>query len=74
MCMCVSVCHLLLQDAVKYEDEHSLQRVKDGKEVGHDDCTLIDIHQSKCPGQPQQTQQSYGTYNPGPKRERVSER
>ncbi len=66
--MCVY--HLLLQDAVKYEDEHSLQRVKDGEEVCHDDCTLIDIHQPKCPGQPQQTQQSYGTYNPGPKRER----
>lgn len=43
--------HLLLQYAVKDEDEHALQRVEDGEQVGHDDGALVDVHQAKGPGQ-----------------------
>lgn len=56
--------NLLLQDAVKYEDEHALQRVKDGEEVRHDHCTLVNIHQAERPGQAQQTEQSDGSDYP----------
>ncbi len=56
--------NLLLQDAVKYEDEHALQRVKDGEEVRHDHCTLVNIHQAERPGQAQQTEQRDGSDYP----------
>lgn len=51
----VSVClpHLFLQDTVKDEDEHALQGVEDGEEVGHDDGALVDVHQPERPGQAQ---------------------
>lgn len=76
MCVClflyslVSVClpHLLLQYAVKDEDEHALQRVEDGEKVGHDDGALVDVHQPKSPSQAQQTQQGYGPDHPRPRR------
>lgn len=58
--------HLLLQYAVKDEDEHALQGVEDGEQVGHDDRALVDIHQAERPGQAQQTQQGYGSDHPGP--------
>lgn len=76
MCVCelyqlhlpvtLSVClpHLLLQYAVKDEDEHALQRVEDGEKVGHDDGALVDVHQAESPGQAQQTQQGYGPDHP----------
>lgn len=57
--------YLLLQNTVKNEDEHPLQGVKYGEEVGHDDCALVDVHQSKRPGQSQKTKKSNGTYYPG---------
>lgn len=64
----VSVClaHLLLQYAVKDEDEHALQRVEDGEKVGHDDGALIDVHQAESPGQAQQTKQGDGPNHPRP--------
>ena len=40
------------------EDEHALEGVEDGEEVGHDDGALVDVHQTKGPGQAQQTQES----------------
>jgi len=65
VCVCDSVFpNLLLQDAVKYEDEHALQRVKDGEEVRHDHCTLVNIHQAERPGQAQQTEQRDGSDYP----------
>lgn len=51
---------------MKDEDEHALQGVEDGEQVGHDDRALVDIHQAKRPGQAQQTQQGYGSDHPGP--------
>lgn len=61
--------HLLLQYAVKDEDEHALQRVEDGEKVGHDDGALVDVHQAESPGQAQQTQQGYGPNHPRPAEE-----
>lgn len=58
--------YLLLQDAVEYEDEHSLQRVEDGEEIGHDDGALVDVHQAKGPGQAQEAEQRNGSDHPGP--------
>lgn len=58
--------HLLLQYAVKDEDEHALERVEDGEEVGHDDGALVDVHQAESPGKAQQTQQGYGSDHPRP--------
>lgn len=58
--------HLLLQYAVKDEDEHALQGVEDGEEVSHDDGALIDVHEAESPGQAQKTQQGYGPDHPGP--------
>lgn len=42
--------HLLLKDAVEDEDEHALQRVEDGEEVGHDDGALVNVHEAERPG------------------------
>lgn len=66
----MSPVYLLLQDAVEYEDKHSLQRVEDGEEISHDHRALVDIHEPERPGQSQQTQQSNGTYNPGSEKDR----
>lgn len=71
VCLCLSACHtvclflssfistclphLLLQYTVEDEDKHALQRVEDGEEVGHDHGALVDVHESKSPGQAQQT-------------------
>lgn len=61
-CMCKITQHilrmktyLLLQHTVEDEDEHSLQGVEDGEQVGHDHRALVDIHQAKGPGKAQQT-------------------
>lgn len=51
---------------MKYKDEHALQGVKDGEEIRHYDCALVDVHQAERPGQTQQTQQSDGTDHPRP--------
>lgn len=49
----VFLAYLLLQYTVEDENEHALQRVKDGEQVRHDDCALVDVHQSKSPGEAQ---------------------
>lgn len=46
------------------EDKHSLQRIENGEEIGHDDCAFINVHESKGPGQSQQAEKSYCTYDP----------
>lgn len=57
---------LLLQHAVEDENEHALQGVEDGEEVGHDHRALVDVHQAEGPGQAEQTQESDGADHPGP--------
>lgn len=56
--------YLLLQGTVEDEDEHALEGVEGGEEVGHDHCVLIDKQKAKSPCQPQQEQQSYGPKSP----------
>lgn len=34
--------YLFLQGTVEDEDKHALERIKDGEEVSHDYCVLID--------------------------------
>lgn len=46
------------------EDEHALEGVEGGEEVGHDNCVLIDEEKAKGPRQPQQEQQSNGPQSP----------
>lgn len=55
---------LLLQHTVEDKDEHSLQGVEDGEEVGHHHRALVDVHQAESPGQAQQTQQGNGADHP----------
>ena len=48
------------------EDEHALEGVEDGEQVGHDHRALVDVHQAEGPGQPQQAEQGEGSHHPGP--------
>lgn len=56
--------YLLLKHTVEDKDEHPLQGVEDGEQVGHDHCALVDIHQAKGPRQAQQTEQGNGPDHP----------
>ena len=56
------------------EDEHPLQRVEDGEEVGHDDGALVDVHQAKGPRQAQQAEQRNGSNHPGPRKKHEADR
>lgn len=48
------------------KDEHALEGVKGGEEVGHDYCVLIDEEEAEGPCQSQQEQQSNGSQSPRP--------
>lgn len=48
--------YLLLQSTVEDKDEHALEGVEGGKEVGHDYCVLIDKKKAERPRQSQQKQ------------------
>lgn len=48
------------------KDEHALEGVEGGEEVGHDHRVLIDKEEAKRPRQPQQEQQSNGPQSPWP--------
>ena len=48
------------------EDEHALQGVEDGEQVGHDHRALVDVHQAERPGEAQQAEQGDGSDHPGP--------
>lgn len=50
----MSCTHLLLKETVEDEDEHALQGVEDGEEVGHDHGRLVEEEQAKGPRQSQQ--------------------
>lgn len=56
--------YLLLQGTVEDEDEHALEGVEGGEEVGHDYRVLVDKEEAKGPRQPQQEQQSNGPKSP----------
>lgn len=46
------------------EDEHALEGVEGGEEVGHDNCVFIDKEEAESPSQPEQKQQSDGPKSP----------
>lgn len=46
------------------EDEHALEGIEGGEEVGHDYCVLVDKEEAKGPRQPQEEQQSNGPQSP----------
>lgn len=48
------------------EDEHALEGVEGGEEVGHDYRVLVDEQQTKSPRHPQQEEQSDGPQSPRP--------
>lgn len=48
------------------EDEHALEGVEGGEQVGHDNRVLVDKEETKCPRQPQQEEQSDGPQSPRP--------
>lgn len=58
--------YLLLEETVEDEDEHPLQCVEDGEEVGHDDGRIIQEEQPERPGQAKQTEQSERSQHPRP--------
>lgn len=58
--------YLLLEETVEDEDEHPLQRVEDGEEVGHDDGRIVQEEQPEGPGEAKQTEQSERSQHPRP--------
>lgn len=46
------------------EDEHALEGVEGGEEVGHDNRVFIDKEEAESPCQPEQKQQSDGPKSP----------
>ena len=56
--------YLFLQGTVEDEDEHSLEGVEGGEQIGHDDSVLIDEQETKSPSQPEQEQQCDGPQSP----------
>ena len=56
---------LLLKDTVEDEDEHALEGVEYGEQVGHDHRALVDVHQAEGPGQAQQAEQGHSPDDPG---------
>lgn len=62
ICECLS--YLFLQGAVEDEDEHALEGVEGGEEVGHDDRVLVDEEEAEGPGQTQQEEQGDGPNSP----------
>lgn len=58
--------YLLLEEAVEDEDEHPLQRVEDGEEVGHDDGRVVQEEQPERPGEAEQTEQRERSQHPRP--------
>lgn len=46
------------------KDEHALEGIKGGEEIGHDHCVLIDKQKAEGPRHPQQEEQSDGPQSP----------
>ena len=67
LCRIGPLTYFFLEEAVEDKDKHSLEGVECSKEVGHHHGGLIDEEQSKGPSQAQQTQQSKGSQDPGPR-------
>lgn len=54
------------QDAEEDEDEHALEGVGDGEQIGGEGGLVEDVQHSKGPGGSQHEQQGYGTAGAGP--------
>lgn len=58
------ILYLLLEETVEDEDEHPLQRVEDGEEVGHDHERIVQEKQPERPGEAEQTEQRKRSQHP----------
>lgn len=43
---------------MKHEDEHALESIEGGEEIGHDNRLLVDEEETKCPGEAQEKKES----------------
>lgn len=59
-------CYLSGQDAQEDEDEHPLEGVGDGEQIGSEGGLIEDVEHSKGPGGSQHEQQGHGTTGTGP--------
>ena len=59
-------CYLSGQDTEEDEDEHALEGVGDGEQIGSEGGLIEDVQHSKGPGGSQHEQQSQGTTGAGP--------
>lgn len=59
-------CYLSGQDAEEDEDEHALEGIGDGEQIGSEGGLIEDMQHSKGPGGSQHEQQSHGTAGTGP--------
>lgn len=59
-------CYLSGQDAEEDEDEHPLEGVGDGEQIGSEGGLVEDVQHSKGPGGSQHEQQGHGTTGTGP--------
>lgn len=59
-------CYLSGQDAEEDEDEHALEGIGDGEQIGSEGGLIEDMQHSKGPGGSQHEQQSHGTTGTGP--------
>lgn len=59
--------YLLVKEAVQDEDEHSLHAVDHGKDVGHDNCFLLEVQHAKYPSTSQEAELSNSGEGKDPK-------
>ena len=61
----VFLAHFLVEDAVEEEDEEALERVEDGKDVGHEDVLFVDEEEARDPGQAEEDDEDGRPFDPG---------
>ena len=66
--------YLFLQEAVEDEDEHALEGVEDGEEVGRDHRGVADEEEAEGPGKAQQAEQREGAHHPRPEGQHARQR
>lgn len=64
--------NLFLQSTMEHKDEHALESVEGGEEIGHDNRLLVDEEEAKCPSEAQEEKESDGPKCPRPVRGRQS--
>lgn len=64
-----SWCYLSGQHTEEDENEHPLEGVGDGEQIGSEGCLIENVQDSKRPGGTEHKQQSQGTTGTGPERE-----